>query len=323
MKRFYLMLAALFAVLGNLTAQTNEGQVSICPVIVNEDIPQEALRNLTNKLTRIIAMNGYGSLDEAERFVLVASVDVTSNDVVPTTPPRVSKKMDITMVIGDVVENKTFGSCCVSVAGIGTNDNKAFISALSRLNVSSRAIKDMFSESQEEISKFYSNSQLFLTKAHTYSMSGDFDKAIAYLMTVPPIDAGAYETCQKEIAAIYQQKIDKEGMALYNQANGIWQSTRSLAGAREVASVLAKIDPSSSAMANADALWRDISAKLRADELAAIEAAKRAHEERMKDKEIRAQNTKLLIGAAKAVGMAFGIFQPRVVVNNIVERWFL
>lgn len=322
MKRFYLLVFLSFLTFEGLYAQTIDGQISLFPLITNEDIPSEALQNLTNRLNRAIALNGYGSYDDAERFILVANVDVVSNDVVPSTPPRVSKKVEISMIIGDVIENKTFGSCCVTLAGIGQNDNKAYISAFNSLNPSAKAIKDMFKESEQEISVFYSNSSLFITKAHTYSNAGDYDKAIAYLMTIPSIDAASYELCQNEMAIIYQQKIDKEGEALYNKASGVWKSTRNLKGAKEVAAILNDVDPYSSIMPKIDVLWTDISAKLRADELAAIEAEKRAHEERMKQAELNAESAKRLISAAKAVGVAFGIFQPKIVVNRIVRHWF-
>ena len=267
-------------------------------------------------------MHGYGSLKEAERFVVVANVDVTSNDVVPATPPRVSKKIDITLTIGDIIENKTFGSCCISVSGIGTNDNKAFISAFSQLVPSNKAIKEMFAESKIEISNFYSNSTLFITKARSYSQAGEYDKAIAYLMTIPPIDQTAYSLCQEEISLTYKQKIDTEGLALYNKARDVWKSTQNHQGAKQVALILENVNPYSSAMPKINNLWNEISSKFKSDELAAMEAQKRAHEERMQQAKIDAETTKEFLSAAKAVGMAFGIFQPRIVVNRIVRRWF-
>lgn len=93
-------------------------------------------------------------------------------------------------------------------------------------------------------------------------------------------------------------------------------------GAKEVAAILNEVDPYSSIMPQIDVLWAEISAKLRADELAAIEAEKRAQEERMKQAELNAETANKLISAAKAVGMAFGIFQPKIVVNRIVRHWF-
>ena len=322
MKKF-LTLLVLFALFSTASrSQTNEGQTSMYAIVANEDLPKEAVQNLTNKLSRAIAINGYGSLDSIERFVLVANVSVTGNDVVPTTPARISKKMDITLMVGDVVENKTFGSCCLSVAGIGTNDNKAYISAFAQFNPSNKIVKEMFDEASEKISKYYSDSTLFVTKARTFSQSGEYDRAIAYLMTVPPIDQRTYRICQDEIASIYRQKIDTEGLALYQQASGVWKSTRNLQGAKQVAAILEKVNPYSSAMPEIDNLWKEITSKLNADELAAIAAQERAHEERMQQATINAELTKEFLSAAKAVGMAFGIFQPRIVVNRIVRRWF-
>jgi len=322
MKKVLMLLALLGLLPISTCSQTNEDQVSMFAVVSNDDLPQEAMQNLTNKLARSIAINGYGSMDKAERFVVVANVDIINNDVIPSTPARVSKKIDITLIIGDVIENKTFGTCCISLAGIGTNDNKAYISAFSQLNPSCKEIKEMYTESKKEISNFYSNSTMFLTKARSLSSSGKYDEAIAYLMTIPPVDIETYSKCQEEIALTYKQKIDEEGLVLYNKAYGIWKSTRNHQGAKQVASILENVNPHSSAMPKIDSLWKEISSKFKADELAAIEAQKRAHEERMQQEKNNAETTKELISAAKAVGMAFGIFQPRVVINRIVRRWF-
>ena len=321
MKKFLFIISiAFFPQL--ISAQINDGQVSFAPIVNNEDIPDEALKALTNKLSRAIAINGYGTLNNPERFVLVANIDVSQNDIIPSTPPRVSKKMDISMIVGDVIENKTFSSCCVSVSGVGTSDNKAFISAFSQLNPTNRAIKQMFDDATTELHAYYANADLFLTKAHSYSSTGEYDKAIAYLMTVPPIDKATYDACQTEMASIYQEKINHEGQALLNSAKGKWNSSRNLSGAKEAAKILDKINPDSSVMPDVDQLWLDISNKLRVDELAAIEAQKRAHEERMQQAAINAETAGHLIDAAKAVGIAFGVFQPRVVINRFVRRWF-
>ena len=114
MKRLLTILLTIVLCSTICRSQTNEGQISIYAIVVNEELPQEAVQNLTNRLSRAIATNGYGAIDSIERFVLVASISVTGNDVVPTTPAKVSKKMDVTLMVGDVIENKTFGSCCVS-----------------------------------------------------------------------------------------------------------------------------------------------------------------------------------------------------------------
>ncbi len=322
MKRSLVMLVAILCNLTILFAQTNVEQISIFPIISDADISEEVAKNVTNKLSRMISSFGYGSLGGVERFVLVANMDVTRNDVVPSNPPRVSKSIDMTLMIGDVVENMVFSSCCVTLAGVGVNDTKAYISALSRLSPSNILISQMFDEAQQEIVKMYSNSTFFLTKARSYSQQGEYERAIAYLMTVPAIDKTTTELCQREIEDTYRHKIDKEGLVLYNRACAVWRSTRDIHGAKQVAEILSGIDPYASVMSEVDVLWKDIESRLRANELAELEAEKRAYEERMKEAEMTSEGMKQLIGAAKAVGIAFGVFQPRMLVTNIIRGWF-
>lgn len=44
------------------------------------------------RMQRMLVGNGYGDNGYVERFVLTAKVDVTSKDIVPSTPARVSEK---------------------------------------------------------------------------------------------------------------------------------------------------------------------------------------------------------------------------------------
>ena len=85
------------------------GQTPVYPVIFDENIPAEASRNLENKVEHILSAYGYGSVSTPERMVMSVTIDVVENNVTPTNPPRVSKKIDVTMKVGDAIENKVFG----------------------------------------------------------------------------------------------------------------------------------------------------------------------------------------------------------------------
>ena len=87
---------------------SDENRISLNAVVTDEVIPSEACRNLENKLTRAIAANGYADNGYCDRFVLTAKVDVLSKDIVPSTPARISQKMEVTFMVGDVMENKVY-----------------------------------------------------------------------------------------------------------------------------------------------------------------------------------------------------------------------
>ena len=132
-------------------AQTSdEGRISIQAMMPDDVIPMEASKNLTTRMQRMLVSNGYGDNGYVERFVLTAKVDITSKDIVPSTPARVSEKMEVTFFVGDVIENKLYASCTLSLQGIGTNENKAMISAFSKLNPNHKDFGEMLEKAKSK-----------------------------------------------------------------------------------------------------------------------------------------------------------------------------
>ena len=144
------MAACVAAILSvSVAAQEHATGISLKAVVVDDDIPAAAVKNIETKLQRALASNGIGDMDNTQRFVLAAKVDVVQNDVMPSNPPRVSKKLDLTLMVGDVVENKIYETCTMSLAGIGTNDAKAFVSAFSRVNPNNEDLQTMLAAAKE------------------------------------------------------------------------------------------------------------------------------------------------------------------------------
>ena len=68
----------------------DEKNISMYALVVDENIPEEASRNLETKLQNILSMQGIVDKDYVDRFVFTAKVDVISKDVLATTPVRIS-----------------------------------------------------------------------------------------------------------------------------------------------------------------------------------------------------------------------------------------
>ena len=148
----------LLYVIGFVLASACYGQnISINAQVVDEKIPEEAARQLETKLQSALTANGYADNGYIERFVLTAKVDITQKDITPTTPSRISEKMDITLMVGDVVENKIYATVTLQSAGIGINENKAFISAFCSIMGDNPKIQQMLSEAKEKIMDYYTN----------------------------------------------------------------------------------------------------------------------------------------------------------------------
>ena len=229
MKRI-LILLALVLPMAAFGQQTDADRISISAVIPDySDIPAEALQNLEGKLQSLVTAQGNGDR-QTDRFLITARIDVTNKDITQTAPPKVSMKMDITFIIGDVVEDKIYGTHTISTAGIGPNETKAYIQAFQRIKPNNPALQKFVGDTKQKILDYYNgNCQFIVSDAERKAQMGQYDEAIAQLVTVPTVCADCYATCQTKSLEVYEQrrqaeaaKLDKEGRELIRQARSAW-----------------------------------------------------------------------------------------------------
>ena len=207
MKKLILLLLVSITTYSAIAQDMSDyGRISINAVQPSyNDIPDEASRYLENRLRRLITLYGMADNGLSERFVLTAKINITSKDIVPTTPSRVSQKMEVTLYIGDVVENKVYNSVSVSLAGIGINETKSFISAFQNLPINTPAIKTFVEEAKERIGAYYmDNCQSILTEANRLAHNQQYDAAIYKLVAVPNVCSECFEKCQTAAQAFFK-----------------------------------------------------------------------------------------------------------------------
>lgn len=292
----------------------NTGSVSIHATVVDDAIPAEAAKNILTKMQRMLT--SCNIIDNgADRFVLTARVNITSKDVAPTTPARISEKMEITFLVGDIVDNKLYESFTMESSGIGITEAKAFISAFQRINVNNQEIKAMLERAQAKIVDYYINHcDDILAKANTLSSQQKYDEAMFYLMGIPDVCSDCYKSCQSTAASIYDQKLTADGKVLLNKARNEWLAGQDYAAANRVADILVQINPQSSVYAEAMKLQNNISAKLQADEQCAWQL-------KMKKVEEGQKTARSVIDCVRSIGVAWASHQPTSVVKNIISRW--
>lgn len=294
---------------------SDESHISLNAVVADEDIPSEACHSLENKLMRAIAANGYADNGYCDRFVLAAKVDILSKDMVPSTPARISQKLDITFMVGDIIENKVYSTCTVSLAGIGTNETKAFISAFSKVNPNHKELQAMLVEARQKIVAFYADRcDEIIQNAQSLADMQKYDEAIFRLMSVPNVCTECYQKCQSTASAIYSRKIDSEAVALLNQAKAEWMSHSDATGAQIVAGIISQINPKAKIYNDVTVFRQEISSKLEAE-------AKKEWDFQMKQYEDNQTFKRSIVDACKAIGIAFGNGQPKNVTKNIISRW--
>lgn len=262
--KILLILFCLIA--GRLQAETTEGKISFYPVVVSNEIPESVKASLTAKMEQSITQNGYGTKDRADRFVMLAKCNVVEKDVAPTTPARITQTIDITFILGDVVENKTYASTEFTLKGIGTNETKAWQTAINGFKPTAKQMSEMFNTAFDKIESYYTaNCQNIINNAYALAARGEYDRAISSVMSIPDIITDCHNKAQTEASAIYQQKINAEGEELLKKAQNAWAASPNNGGAEIALSYINSISPLSESFVAAEGLVKVIGDKISSD----------------------------------------------------------
>lgn len=231
-----------------------------------QDIPSESKLFLANRIKKAVASSGYTDNNPTGRFAVVATCDILSKDVAPTTPPRLSTKLEVSFMVVDLIENKIFDSCESTVSGMGTNETKTFNSAFQKISSTNKSLSDLLNRAQYKILQYYTNScSAIIREAETLADMDEYDKAIFSLTSVPPVCAECYEKCQEIAITIYQKKIDTQCLQLLQNARSKWAAAPTSETASEIAEIIGQIDPRSSNYSEVEQFRNAISDKLSAD----------------------------------------------------------
>ena len=292
----------------------------LVPTLPN--VPEEARAALETKMQQVATQHGLASNGLTDRFVMTAKVNVTSKDVAPTTPVKISQKMEVTLFIGDVIDNKVYESVVLSVSGIGQSETKSMIKAFNQIKPANPQLKTFVENAERKIIEYYTNNcSYILTEANTLAQQRKYDDVIAKLMAVPEVCKECYEQCMAKAVEVYQSKIDNEGAILVQQARNKWLITRDYAAATKALSILSEIEPLSKAQTDANKLVEEIDVHLRELDAVAEEQRKQEWEFAIKQYNDRVKTQHKLIDAAREVGVAFGNNQPRTITKNIISLW--
>lgn len=266
MKKIALVFLGILSAFG-LSAQNNEGssddlgRIALNPVIINESgIPATAHRMLDSKLTQIVTKCGLASDSPIPRFVITADTQLIAKEVTATAPVMTVVEVATTVYVGDAETGQLFGTYAYAPAkGVGTNETKAYLDALKKINVNDQGVIRFVEDSKVKILEFY-NSQIdiIIAEAQTLMSSQKYDDAMTLLSTVPDVCKDAYAKAMTMITKIYQAKIDNEGQALYNEAYALWTTSKTADSALAVVELIAQINPLSAAAVQGRNLVKDI-----------------------------------------------------------------
>jgi hypothetical protein len=235
----------------------------------NIAIPTEARNLLNNKLSQIASNNGMGGSQSNPRFIITASVNVGTKDIIPGPPQMIAQNLDVTLFVGDAITNTIFSNTTVTLKGVGANENKAFIEAFKTINAKNKDVVAFLDEGKAKIISYYStNCDFIIKQAQTMVQQQKYDEAIYQLSLVPEVCQECYFKCLDTLSSIFQKKIDADCKVKFNEAKVLWLANQNPTGAEKAGDILSTINPMAICQSEISEFIGTIDAKLKADEKA-------------------------------------------------------
>lgn len=334
MKKIYLIICFGIQLI-NLNAQETPklddfGRVALNPYVSEQaKLPAEAKAQLETKLKQIASNYGMAGSVANPRFIITANISMTTKDIIPGPPQQIAQSLDITLFIGDAIENKIFSNIVISSNGVGTNENKAFIDAIKQINTKNKKIETFIEEAKTKIIAYYSTQCDFITQqVVALKQQEKYAEAIYTLSQIPEICKDCYFKALNEMAVIYDLKINNEANSLLKNANSVWSASPNEQGAREAINYIMKINPQAKCYPDASKLLNTINTKIIADEK---ERLRKQEEYDKRQQQIDAENAKTQaelekqrINAYREIAVEYAKNQPQIIYRNIYRNiyWY-
>ena len=294
-----------------------------------ENLPAESQKLLETKLSQIIAANGVADNENCVRFVLIAKINVISKDIVAGPPQRISQKLEITLMLGDVEADKVYSQVTVSAIGIGQSLDKSFISAFKNINPKNTAITAFIQEGKDKIMGFYqTNCQDVIAEARQQASLQNYEDALMLLTSVPDVCTDCFNEASQIAGPIYHDMIEARGAECLNEARSVWAKNPTKAGAQEATRLLSQINFAASCQPKAVALMKEITTKMNEIDRREwkhqmqvyqdnIEREKRQWAQHVREYEDRVQTQRTYLKACRDVAITYAQNQPKVVTRVV------
>lgn len=295
----------------------------------SEGLPAESQKLLETKLSQIITANGIADNEECVRFVLTAKINVISKDIVAGPPQRISQKLDITLILGDVEADKVYSQTTISTMGIGLSLEKSYISAFKNINPRNTTITAFIQEGKEKVLNYYqTHCEDVIVEARKQASLQNYEDALMVLTSIPDVCTDCFNEALSIAQPIYHDMIEARGAECLNEARAVWAKNPTRAGAEEATRLLSQINFAASCQPKAAALMREITAKMNEIDRREwehqmqvyqdnIEREKRQWAQHVREYEDRVQTQRMYLKACRDVAITYARNQPKVVTRVV------
>jgi len=331
MKNYFLIIVFMYAFCVQAQDRSNDiGRITIHAYVPNnEELPNESRKLLETKLSQIISSNGIADNENYIRFILTAKVNVISKDIVAGPPQRISQKLDITLMLGDIEEDKVYSQQTISAIGIGQSLEKSYISAFKNINPKNASIATFIKEGKEKMLAYYqSHCEDLITEAKKQASLQNFEDALLLLTSIPDVCTDCFNKASTLVTSIFKDMIDARGADYLNQARSTWARNPNKEGALEATSLLQQIHVDASCQEQAASFLREITNKMNEIDRREwehemqvyqdnIKREKRLWAQQVKEHEDRVQTQRMYLKAARDVAITYAKNQPKVITRTI------
>lgn len=266
---------------------SDKERVALTPIVLDDEIPAGAHKQLVNKMTQIAAKSGCAAISNS-RFIMTCSADVLTKDITPDAPPMHAYTVALTFYIGDGVEGRLFSSYTIEAKGVGQTPDKAYINALKNVRTNDPGFKSLVDKGKQEIIAYYNTyCDILISDAQTMVKRHEYSAAIDMLNGVPMVCEDCYRRAKDESLIAYQAWRDDVCQMALNKAQAAW-ATRD---AKAAAEALEFIPTDGACVADANALKKEIAAKLDAKERQEWEFKMQQYEDQRAREEERLANS--------------------------------
>ena len=175
----------------------------------DDNIGEEAASLLYNRLNQAVTLNGLGSTDNSNKFLLISSVTVMSVEPTATVPVRYMAEVEVAMFIVDNSRKLLMSQETLTKKGVGDNEEKAVAEAIKSIKSRDPKLKKMITIGKDRIVEYYNaECETVVKTINAYLECGMVEEALNELNAIPQIDAntGCYDNTLNILSKISQEQ---------------------------------------------------------------------------------------------------------------------
>lgn len=217
-----LILLSTLPIMAQQTQASKSENLTIGVIVPEQDdeIDYKAFKLLQTKMENLMLANGISSMMNGG-FVMYPVVNIMQTDVVEGGMKNITiVNVDVSLYISQLSTGMTFGNITQSLKGSGENTPAAVRNAFSKLSPSNKEIATFIAQGKQKIMDYYkTNQKTIISRANSLAAAGQYEEALAWLMTYPESLSGYNEVLAASVV-IYKQYQNASCSQFIQQAKG-------------------------------------------------------------------------------------------------------